>query len=81
MICQYCDQKMKNRVGCTLARFDGEDKDRSKFHFNEPSGFCHDCLAPHGEFHHAGCDVERCNECNGQLISCGCYDEEEDEEA
>jgi hypothetical protein len=33
---------------------------------------CHDCDAKPGEFHKPGCDVERCANCGGQLISCAC---------
>lgn len=32
---------------------------------------CHDCDCYEGEFHEEGCDMERCPECGGQLISCG----------
>ncbi|MDQ3322838.1 MAG: hypothetical protein M3525_10495 [Acidobacteriota bacterium] len=42
---------------------------------------CHDCnIAPEG-FHHPGCDMERCPNCRGQLISCGCLDDEQEEES
>jgi hypothetical protein len=32
---------------------------------------CHDCGVKVGEFHEVGCDVEECDNCHSQLISCG----------
>ena len=40
---------------------------------------CHDCAVIKGELHVPGCDVERCPWCDGQKISCPCYDFEQDE--
>lgn len=37
---------------------------------------CHDCGIAAGGKHHPGCDMERCPRCAGQIISCGCLDEE-----
>ncbi|WP_165794149.1 hypothetical protein [Deinococcus aerius] len=39
---------------------------------------CHDCAVPLGSHHHPGCDWERCPRCKGQLISCGCLDDEDE---
>lgn len=41
---------------------------------------CHDCNVASGGQHHPGCDVEECPRCRGQLISCGCLEEETEEE-
>lgn len=37
-----------------------------------PDRECHDCAVIDGQFHHVGCDMEQCPNCQGQLLSCGC---------
>ncbi len=46
----------------------------------ELSQTCHDCGVQIGAKHHPSCDMERCPKCGGQLISCGCLDEEDEED-
>lgn len=35
---------------------------------------CGDCGAQIGQYHHWGCDCERCPACGHQLIGCDCED-------
>lgn len=83
--CQWCKKDMSdpNTVTCgwnTHVEYpDGKKLESCTEHFEEPSGRCHDCNIVHGGNHHPGCDVERCPRCDGQLISCGCLDEEADD--
>lgn len=44
-----------------------------------PNGRCGDCGVEHGKYHHEGCDQEICPICNGQLFSCLCFLEEQEE--
>ncbi|MCP3684681.1 MAG: hypothetical protein GY861_18595 [bacterium] len=78
--CNLCEKKMKGSDSCIKADIefpDGTSLPQSTDHFDEPDGYCGDCGVKHGGFHHPQCDVERCPRCKGQLISCGCLDEED----
>jgi hypothetical protein len=76
MKCKDCKQEMTAADTCTYdtIRSRGHDWPRSRAHFNEPTGRCHDCGIMHGGIHHWGCDVERCPKCGLQLIGCNCWD-------
>ena len=86
--CGFCKQEMRDEVSCTVESYDdmgdGETYPRIRYG-DEPGDWgasegnpCHDCACPPGGFHHPGCDVERCPKCEGQAISCGCADSEDD---
>lgn len=88
-ICNWCEKEMSGNEGadsCIANNFvlfpDGEkllpipyDPD-----YGDEDQRCHDCNIKRGGFHHPGCDMERCPKCFCQLISCGCLDEEDEEE-
>jgi len=74
--CDYCKQEMKEADSCTFPYLVDKNQmhyQRSRAHFNEPSGRCGDCGIKHGGIHHYGCDVERCPKCGYQLITCRCW--------
>lgn len=79
--CCWCEQEMIGGTDdCTgnVVRFpDGELLEAVRHSGEEP---CHDCSVRPGGRHHPGCDSERCPRCKGQLISCGCLDEKEEED-
>lgn len=81
--CEYCNKDMLKSNGCDVALLtmnDGEDylriavgEEGDLFYGLADEGFrCHDCNAAYGEFHHSGCDCERCPKCHEQLLSCDC---------
>ena len=37
--------------------------------YDEP---CHDCGVTFKQYHHWGCDIEKCPACGGQLTDCDC---------
>jgi len=83
-ICRWCKKEMtvKTCRANTEVDFpDGVALPSSPDHFGEVGDRCHDCNIVNGGFHHPGCDVERCPKCGGQLITCGCLDDEEEEGA
>lgn len=79
--CSGCGKEMRpgNGCDCSVITLGGKDYTRIKagddrdFDADMGAGdFCHDCNAGLGQYHHGGCDAERCPSCGGQLISCDC---------
>lgn len=84
-VCKDCKQEMLDpkTESCThnaLMVGDKEEfyeRDTTYYDYNAR---CHDCgiLNKPGNYHHYGCDMERCPKCGGQLIfACGCFDIDE----
>lgn len=77
--CNYCGQVMLEADGCTKTHFTLNGKQYPRIKVGDKYDFepgttsrCHDCTAKPGEYHHSGCDAERCPICHEQLIGCGC---------
>ncbi len=75
-ICGYCKQDMLKVNRCIKIPIFINDEEYAPIPNTDKK--CHDCGVDVGEYHHPGCDMERCPYCGGQLISCGCLDEKED---
>jgi len=80
-ICPWCDQEMMTADSCKEEAVlfpDGTKLPQVPYEPPDsyPDARCPDCNVKPGGFHHPSCDRERCPKCGGQLISCGCLDEE-----
>ncbi len=80
--CDWCGREMIKGLGTctgneTVKYPDGPNLNSVPYDHGK-DGNCHDCGIRNGGKHHPGCDMERCPKCSGQLISCGCLNEEEE---
>ena len=78
--CTYCDREMTTANGCEGLPIEFPGGATYKAIPHDGPERCHDCKARAGQYHHPGCDVEECPMCGGQLISCGCLDDDDDED-
>jgi len=53
--------------------------DEKGYPFDQMTERCGDCGVPKGAVHHHGCDLEQCPCCRGQLLLCGCWKEDPDD--
>jgi len=75
-ICEPCGLEMHTH-GCTIDKVDIDGHTHQRLPYNArfdgiEGQRCHDCSALPGQYHHWGCDMERCPACGYQLISCEC---------
>ena len=80
--CEYCGQIMLEAYGCTKSFFLIKGKRYRRIRVGTEHdllpvyyGGCHDCSSRLGEYHHPGCDAERCPACWRQWIDCDCEDD------
>lgn len=82
-ICDFCNKDMLVVDNCdandTVKFPDGSEMTSIPYENEYDRPTCHDCGVAKGNKHHPGCDMERCPICTGQLISCGCLDDEDNE--
>lgn len=75
MKCEDCGKEMTKATSCSVDQIcfpDGNQLHRIPY---EGKKRCPDCGVKDGGFHHFGCDMERCPQCGGQLIGCGCLED------
>ena len=79
--CIICCHPMNPKMGCTLSHIiiSGKRYERIKAgsendyrHGIREDKVCHDCNVGAGQYHHLGCDSERCPACQDQLFLCDC---------
>jgi hypothetical protein len=89
-VCPYCNGEMKDEISCLPdplmigdaiyepIRWGGEPERKAWRHIIDLP--CQDCHTPPGGIHHPGCCVEQCPACLGQILSCACIPDPDDEE-
>lgn len=82
-ICEVCGQEMNTAPSCEATTIDIGGEEYHLIPYGQETRLdriaitprCRDCGTLAGGFHHPGCDVAECPRCHGQLISCDCLGE------
>ena len=81
--CTVCGQEMLLASGCSIPTIFIDGRKYQRVRVGDPGDFyqggdanigCTDCGAQMGNYHHWGCDCERCPRCGLQLLTCRCKD-------
>lgn len=75
--CRVCNQEMTAAQGCVMLPITIKGRAYRPIP-NDEDKPCHDCGAQPGQYHHPGCDMEKCPRCRMQILSCGCLYEPEE---
>lgn len=81
--CEICDQDMRKASTCLdidIGYPDGLTLKPNYFRSYNGITRCPDCNVVEFGFHHQDCAIERCPRCDGQLLSCDCFDKQHKEE-
>lgn len=77
-VCKYCKKEMRDESVVTCegnrgVKIDGKEYKPNTSNFDNEKR-CHDCniVNQEGNAHHVGCDMEQCQKCGDQLITCDC---------
>jgi hypothetical protein len=77
-ICKQCNSEMLEAATCVgrePVQIGSKTFPRIPYQYSHAvpdEGRCRDCGVTPGGIHHPYCVIERCPQCNGQLLSCGC---------
>lgn len=80
-ICDCCKQTKAPLVGCRIKFIQYKKQNHPRIKVGDAISFdpdadedylCPGCNAGRGQYHHYGCDMERCPRCGKQLYGCAC---------
>jgi hypothetical protein len=77
-VCVACREEMQDATTCELRTLVIDGHSLKRVAYGEEAEWvtadrpCDDCAVKPGGIHHYLCDMERCPNCGGQLIGCGC---------